>query len=198
MIELKRERLLGFPEERGKLESAINVILSIFIVLLLCLNIGKMFIFSKVEISGTSMVKTLQNGDLVVMMTVGEPDYGDVVVIKINDRTNYIKRIIGLPGDTIKNDSLGNVYRNGEKLVEDYAYISSGGGTFAKDSEDGLFCITLGEDEIFAMGDNRFVSHDSRSGEFLRKPMRLSNVIGIVPQWAIDTRYSLNWLYRYI
>ncbi len=84
---------------------------------------------------------------------------GDIVIIKNVDpsfRGTVVKRIIGLPGETIEVKD-GIAYINGEKLDEDYVNLS--GKTLAKmDVEP----ITLGEDEYYYMGDNRVNSVDAR------------------------------------
>ena len=90
----------------------------------------------------------------------GEPERGDIIVFhsdlkQANGKEKMlIKRVIGLPGETIK-IAEGKVYINGEELVEDYIKDGYTDG-FIDD-------FTIPEDEMFVMGDNRLVSIDSRS-----------------------------------
>ncbi len=114
--------------------------------------------FRMVNVDGDSMYSTLQHGDrLLISNFLYQPEYGDIVVIRRVDDTPLIKRVIGLPGDTIYiNGQTGVVYRNGEALDEDYVY---GGFT----PTNGLAReITVEEGTLFVMGDNRRASLDSR------------------------------------
>ena len=75
-----------------------------------------------VNVSGDSMTNTLQNGEkLLLSGALANPDYGDIVVIRRENDSPLIKRVIGLPGDSIFiDDTNGVVYRNGEALDEPY------------------------------------------------------------------------------
>ena len=115
--------------------------------------------FRLVNVDGESMYSTLNHGDrLLISDFMYEPEYGDIVVIRRDDDTPLIKRVIGLPGDTIYiNRQTGVVYRNGEVLQEDYVY---GGFTPA----NGVVQEVLVEEGMFfVMGDNRTASLDSRN-----------------------------------
>ena len=85
------------------------------------------------------------------IITLHDPEPGE-------EETLLIKRVIGLPGETVKIDS-GYVYINDEKLVE--SYLPEGTMTYANESYE-IADITLAEDEYFVLGDNRSVSKDSR------------------------------------
>lgn len=83
------------------------------------------------------------------------PECGDVVQVEVPGRDGlYLKRVIGLPGDSVEIIG-GNVHVNGQALYEPYATLAS---------DD--FSITLGQDEYFLLGDNRPLSYDSREEEF--------------------------------
>ena len=115
---------------------------------------------------GQSMYPTLENGDILVMEKISKRtknfDRYDIIVFDPlqGDHSTYIKRIIGLPGETIRIDEDANIYINGEILTSDiYGY--------EKLTDPGMAIneIKLGEDEYFVMGDNRNNSLDSRFKE---------------------------------
>lgn len=107
-----------------------------------------------VIVSGHSMDTTLDNGmfgySLIVKDTT-EIKRGDIVIVQTDDHY-IIKRVIGLPGETIQCFN-GDIYINDKKLEEDYT---------SSDTDD-FDAITLGIDEYFVMGDNRSNSKDSRT-----------------------------------
>ena len=96
--------------------------------------------------------------------------YGDVVTIKY-DKECIIKRVVGLPGDTIKIEN-NILYRNGEEIKEDYANFIY--PSVKIDVEETI----LGEDEYFVLGDNRSVSKDSRIIGPIHKDDIISKIIG--------------------
>ncbi len=89
-----------------------------------------------------------------VWRPLGEPGYGDVIVFRWprDERQSFVKRIIGLPGDTIRIER-GEVYRNGELLDEPYVENPSG---------ETLVERTVREGQYYVLGDNRGRSDDSR------------------------------------
>ena len=123
------------------------------------------FVIQRNIIQGPSMEPTLNTQDQIFVEKVSK--YFSVkrgTLITLNDpepgeeETLLIKRVIGLPGETVKIDS-GYVYINDEKLVE--SYLPEGTMTYANESYE-IADITLAEDEYFVLGDNRSVSKDSR------------------------------------
>lgn len=97
-----------------------------------------------------------------------EPKRGDVVVFQapnVEDE-EYIKRIIGLPGEKVSVNN-GSVFVNGKKLEESYldSSLVTSGGLFLKSGEE----ITVPQDKYFVLGDNRPFSSDSRSWGFVPK-----------------------------
>ena len=134
------------------------------LVLILCAAVGlcvRLRGFGLVRISGTSMNNTLKSGDVVLVTRYDcqsdrPPEFGDVVECRFPGREDtYIKRVIGLPGETVQIiDSV--IYINGESLEENYGqgvYFLAGS---AADP------VVLGDDEYFVLGDNRNNSIDSR------------------------------------
>lgn len=120
------------------------------------------FVGQRTRVSGSSMETTLSNGDNLIVDKLTyhfkEPKRYDIIVFpyKYEANTYYIKRIIGLPGETVQVID-GYTYINGEQLVGDIygAEVMEAAGIAAEP-------ITLGEDEYFVLGDNRNHSSDSR------------------------------------
>lgn len=129
--------------------------------------------FRVVNVSGDSMTNTLQSGErLLLTSTYSNLKYGDIVVIRREGATPLIKRVIGLPGDTIFiNGGEKRVYRNGERLTEPYV---RGEDTPQRGLES---AYTVPEDGIFVLGDNRSDSLDSRE---LKDQIKLKDVVGVV------------------
>ena len=137
----------------------------LYIVLIIALTwIVVTFVGQRTEVSGSSMETTLSDKDQLIVdkMTYRfrDPKRYDIVVFpyQYQDNTYYIKRIIGLPGETVQILS-GMVYIDGMRLDEHYGNeIMENPGT----AEEPL---TLGEDEYFVLGDNRNNSSDSRASD---------------------------------
>ena len=120
------------------------------------------FVIQKLDVNGSSMVPTLENGEQVLMDKISyrfhEPERYDIVVFpyQYKEDTYFIKRVIGLPGETVQINSLGQILIDGEPIEDPYAKeITLYAGVAAVP-------ITLGDDEYFVLGDNRNVSEDSR------------------------------------
>ena len=119
------------------------------------------FVGQRTRVSGSSMETTLSDGDNLIVDKIsyrfGEPKRYEIIVFpyQYEENTYYIKRIIGLPGETVQVMD-GDVYINGQKLDENY------GNEAMQDSGIAAEPITLGEDEYFVLGDNRNHSADSR------------------------------------
>ena len=135
------------------------------LVVLLLTSLVIRYIGQRTMVEGISMESTLYDGDNLILDKVtyrfSDPKRFDIVVFpfKYKEKTNYIKRIIGLPGETVQIDEYGCIYINGEILPESYGkeIISSDRIGLAYEP------IVLGEDEYFVMGDNRNHSTDSRT-----------------------------------
>ena len=120
------------------------------------------FVGQRTRVSGSSMETTLSNGDNLIVDKLTyhfkEPKRYDIIVFpyKYEENTYYIKRIIGLPGETVQVID-GYTYINVEQLAGDIygAEVMESAGIAAEP-------ITLGEDEYFVLGDNRNHSSDSR------------------------------------
>ena len=140
--------------------------IGIYIILLFaCLNIVPKYVIQRTIVDGPSMKNTLQDGDnlLVEKLSVrfGGLERFDVIVFYPYGKEHedyYIKRIIGMPGETIQ--IIGSdIYINGEILKENFGKNPI---TYAGIAAEPL---VIGEDEYFVMGDNRKISKDSRYEE---------------------------------
>jgi len=117
------------------------------------------FIFGISEVSGDSMWPTFKSGQRVLYLrTTKNYERGDVVVVKMPGGDEYIKRIAGVPGDTIDIKD-GVVYVNG--VAESGDYTINGETTVEATSTE--YPMTLGRNEYYVLGDNRPVSVDSRA-----------------------------------
>lgn len=119
----------------------------------------------RVSMIGDSMSPALKNGDIVlvnrVVYNARRPRRGDVIVFKPKGNENshyYIKRVVGLPGETVEIIENG-IYINGEKLEETYQTTKL--DRVGRASEK----IKLDEDEYFVLGDDRENSEDSRDAD---------------------------------
>ncbi len=146
------------------------------------------FVGQRTEVSGSSMEPTLDDGDNLIVDKISyrfrDPQRFDIIVFPFQYRENtfYIKRIIGMPGETVQIGEDGTIYINGEALQEGY------GKEVIKPEYIGIAAnpIVLGEDEYFVMGDNRNNSSDSRTeavGNIKRK-----DIVGraFVRIWPLD------------
>lgn len=129
------------------------------------------FLFTPIVVDGESMMPTLEDGDRMIVnkigYKIGSPDRFDIVVFHAPEGKDYIKRVIGLPGDHIEyiDDQL---YINGEPYEEPYldqykAEITEGNltGDFRLQDIDPTLEV-IPEGYVFVMGDNRRFSKDSR------------------------------------
>ena len=159
-----------------------------------------LFVIQRDDVKGRSMMNTLQSGDVVFTQKISTYfkwySRGDIVVLDGKNMEGYdhdeylIKRIIGLPGETVKIAD-GNVYIKGKDSSDFYMleenYLDPGTKTTVRgqDAEE-AFEITLGDDEYYCMGDNRPESKDSRAlGPFTSNRIKGVAVIRLYPFNAI-------------
>lgn len=150
----------------------INNIAVLIICILLAYFIASVvtnYVAHQTWVEGDSMEPTLSDGDSIIIQKLsyyyGNPKRYDVVVFPVTDTnqqgkdtaTYYVKRVIGLPGETVQIVD-GKVHINGKELKDDKYCLSK-----MLDSGNAAVPITLGEDEYFVLGDNRNMSTDSRS-----------------------------------
>ena len=148
------------------------------------------YVGQRTQVKGSSMEPTLSNADNLIVDKLSyrfsDPKRFDIIVFPYlyTPDTYYIKRIIGLPGETVQIDGAGNIYINGELLQENYGAEVIDNPGLASDP------ITLGADEYFVLGDNRNHSEDSRFPDVAN--IKKENIIGraFVRLWPL-TKFGL-------
>ena len=134
-------------------------LLAVFVITLLLVR----YVGQRTVVVGSSMEHTLQDEDNLIVDKITyrfrEPERFDIIVFPFSyaDETYYIKRIIALPGETVRIDYDGVIYINEEPLLENF------GAETIEDPGTAVNSIQLGPDEYFVLGDNRNHSSDSRS-----------------------------------
>lgn len=136
------------------------------------------YVVQRTTVEGSSMETTLSDGDNLFVDKISyrfrDPERFDIIVFpyQYKEKTYYIKRIIGLPGETVRIDEAGNIYINDKILEESY------GREIIDADKIGLAAqtITLAADEYFVLGDNRNHSQDSRFADVGN--IKRSNIIG--------------------
>lgn len=139
------------------LEYAIYLLILVFVLVL-----APNYLVEKYLVDGTSMENSLHDGEQVLIEKVSRyfkgPERFDIVVFTKNHGTytkTYIKRVIGLPGETVQIMD-NRIFINGEELSEEFGKDPMESAGIASEP------IVLGENEYFVLGDNRKVSADSR------------------------------------
>ena len=133
-------------------------LLAVFVITLLLVR----YVGQRTVVVGSSMEHTLQDEDNLIVDKITyrfrEPERFDIIVFPFSyaDETYYIKRIIALPGETVRIDYDGVIYINEEPLLENF------GAETIEDPGTAVNSIQLGPDEFFVLGDNRNHSSDSR------------------------------------
>lgn len=154
--------------------------ISIIIIFFLLINIT---IFKIYWVPSDSMENTIKSGDftyvyqLPYLLNYGEPKYGDIMVFAypLEEKYNYVKRLIGKPEDIIL-ISENKLYRNGTEVVEEYinnSYVMEDYGP-----------VTVPEYSYFFMGDNRERSIDSREWGFVDYSLIKGKVISVI--WPLE------------
>lgn len=149
------------PEDVNIVKELLSLIVYIGIVVLVCYLIIN-FVGCRSRVDGSSMEPTLSDADNLwvdkLSYTFGDPDRFDVIIFNYDEDTTYVKRIIGLPGETVRIDQSGNIYINDKLLKENYGSEVILPTSLGRASQP----VLLGEDEYFVLGDNRNNSSDSR------------------------------------
>lgn len=148
----------------GSIGKAIYSLIETILVALVLAIVLYLFIMTPHEVVGNSMHPTYKNGEFLmankISYRVSDPKRGDVIIFKFSDTQDFIKRVIGIPGDEVMIKD-GKMYINGEMLDESN-YLSSSvitnGGEYLHEGQS----ITIEDGKYFVCGDNRTNSSDSR------------------------------------
>lgn len=185
----------AFGKEQPSL--LVDTLQSVVIAIFICIVVY-LFLATPNQVSGPSMQPSYVDGELLITNKVSQwlgssdlgkdlgLDYtrGDVIVFQKPGLRDFIKRIVGMPGDTIMVKN-GYVFINSHQITEDYipSEVRTNGGTFLKEGEE----KTVPQGSYFVMGDNRTNSEDSRYEEvgFVSRDWMKGKVL--VRYWPINT-----------
>lgn len=203
------DRLLG-KKRYAAYKDPLVIILIILIFLLLC-RVLFSFRYQGIYVVGNSMLPTLvgaetsdtPGGDYLYADTYAMPEHGDIVVLDTPGRNGryIIKRVIALSGDTIYLDR-GIVYvmYNGTDefvalneeyvLEENFSPWEPINSVPSKDEP-----VTVPENSMFVLGDNRNVSHDSRAEEY--GCFSYSQLVGVITDWSLNCKEFFTGLYTF-
>ncbi|KGR80377.1 signal peptidase I [Ureibacillus manganicus DSM 26584] len=171
---MKEEQYEKQPEKNEKKKNELWEWTKALIIAFLIAVVIRYFLFTPIVVDGDSMMPTLENGDRMIVnkfgYMIGEPNRFDIVVFHAPEGKDYIKRVIGLPGEHIeyRNDQL---YINGEPIEE--PYLDEYKSQLPKGDLTQDFTLqdipnvdpnveVIPEGYVFVMGDNRRGSKDSR------------------------------------
>ena len=184
LLEMREEEKKPFwtPErKKDAREWVVSIVTALLAVLII-----RSFLFTIIRVDGPSMTDTLQHNDrlfvTVLDMKLHGPDRFDVVITHYDDtRKEYVKRVIGLPGDTLEVKS-GVLYVNGEAYEE--PFLSPDRIVNYSLPQYDFGPIEVPEGSYFVMGDNRDNSRDSRRVGFLSEDKIVGKVRYII--WPLD------------
>ncbi len=159
-------------EKENEVEKGLRDIMEVFLLTLI-LFFTLRAVFLNFRIMGTSMLPTLHDGEYVFVYRLAywrhPPRRGDIIVFRhpYNPKRTLIKRVIGLPGETVSVHD-GQVYINGRPLPEPYILASP---------HYTVPPVTVGQDEVYVLGDNRNNSSDSHAWGLLKQEFIIGKAV---------------------
>lgn len=174
------------PKKKSAARDTVDSIVVAFVIAMII----RTFFVQAFKIPSGSMLDTLQIGDHILVnklsYLLSDPRHDDIIVFEfpLEPDKDYIKRVIGVPGDRIRIEDK-TVFRNGEKLNPDYTrfeYASSIPGAVMP--RDNVEEFTVPEGAFFVMGDNRDASFDGRFWGFVKKDAIVGRAFIIYWSWG--------------
>lgn len=187
--------LYDLPKPKKSIGKRILDILQVIVVIFAVFIVLYLFVFIPNQVDGNSMLPNFRNRELLftnkIIQQIGDKEYmadfdynykpGDVVIFQKPGNADFIKRVIGIPGDEIMITG-GYIYRNGSKMIEYYIPRDERWTTYTYTTMSEGVPIIVPENHYFLVGDNRNNSYDSRF-----------EGIGPVPREYIKGKVVLRW-----
>lgn len=190
-MEEQAEGQAAEKKKKGKLRYVLEGLIYIGLIII-CIYVVPNYVVQRTIVSGQSMQDTLQNEESLLIDKISyrftDPKRYDIIVFYPKGRDveeYYVKRIYGLPGETIQIKD-NDIYINNEKIEDPYAKDAMSTGGIANEP------FTLGADEYFVLGDHRSVSQDSRftpdDNPDAPGPVKFENIAGkvILRIWPLN------------
>lgn len=158
----------------SRMKNILKEILSTSVYLLVALCVAYLiitYVGQRTQVKGASMECTLYDEDTLIVDKISyrfsEPERFDIIVFPYQYKTDtyYIKRIIGLPGETVRIDLEGNIYITAPGAEQEELLVESYGKEIIQYPGLAIDPVVLDENEYFVLGDNRNNSSDSRSAD---------------------------------
>ena len=187
-IDLQRIRGDSTLNAKVKRTRHSDLIMKVLLVIIVAVIVSALFTkvyYSPVTVIGSSMYPTLNGGDILITTTSikkEEISYDTIICFEKDSPQTLIKRVIGLPGDTIS-FSNGKVFVNGKQRNDDFSDMTD----FPEET------ITLEDDEYYCLGDNRNNSVDSRR----LGPVKFSEITAIVRYNSTQRKKDMNNAFKH-
>jgi signal peptidase I len=187
--------LYDLPKPKKTIGKRLLDVLQVIVIIFAIFIVFYLFIFIPNQVDGQSMMPNFRHRELLftnkIIQMIGDKDYmakydynykpGDVVIFQKPGNADFIKRVIGLPGDAIMIKD-GHIYRNGLKMIEYYIPQDPRWTTYIYTTANEGETIYVPDNHYFLVGDNRNNSYDSRY-----------DGIGPVPREYIKGKVVIRW-----